>query len=69
MHVVNTVSPVGPEVPDQKVSLLFRVPLEGWSLVLACGYVGGRGGGRVGFGGAGGFVVVWGCVLILPEQG
>ena len=23
-HVVNTVGPVGPEVPDQKVSLLFR---------------------------------------------
>ena len=34
MHVVNTVSPVGPEVLDQKVSLLFRgllwrVPLFG----------------------------------------
>ena len=28
-HAVNTVSPVGPEVPDQKVSLLFRVLWRG----------------------------------------
>ena len=28
-HVVNTVSPIGPEVPDQKVSLLFLFPWKG----------------------------------------
>ena len=27
-HVVNTVGPIGPEVPDQKISLLFRI--LGW---------------------------------------
>ena len=34
-HVVNTVSPVGPEVPDQKVSLLFRVLCRGGSRCCA----------------------------------
>ena len=39
-HVVNTVSPVGPEVPDQKVSLLFRVLWWGgprWGAVTGSG--------------------------------
>ena len=40
-HVVNTVGPVGPEVPDQKVSLLFRVL---WWGGPRCGAVTGSGG-------------------------
>ena len=40
-HVVNTVGPVGPEVPDQKVSLLFRVL---WWGGLLCSAVTGSGG-------------------------
>ena len=40
-HVVNTVCPVGPEVPDQKVSLLFRGL---WWRVPRCGAVTGSGG-------------------------
>ena len=40
-HVVNTVGPVGPEVPDQKVSLLFRGL---WSSVPQYGAVTGSGG-------------------------
>ena len=40
-HVVNTVGPVGPKVPDQKVSLLLRVL---WWGGLRCGAVTGSGG-------------------------
>ena len=40
-HVVNTVGPVGPEVPDQKVSFLFRVL---WWGGPRCGAVTGSGG-------------------------
>ena len=40
-HFVNTVCPVGPKVPDQKVSLLFRGL---WCSVPRCGAVMGSGG-------------------------
>ena len=40
-HVVNTVCPVGPEVPDQKVSLLFRGL---WWRDPRCGAITGSGG-------------------------
>ena len=40
-HAVNTVGPVGPEVPDQKFSLLFRGL---WWRVPRCGAVTGSGG-------------------------
>ena len=63
-HVVNTVCPVGPEVPDQKVSLLFRGL---WWSVPWCGAVTGSGG--LGFRPAHGATLVYEGVVAYVRGG